>query len=419
MNDAARQTVPVISDLRDLANLPSTLDGSTGANRASPTKDGKHIDANKDIDAIEAWLNAKCTNHHTRRAYHREAYRLLLWAVHFHHKPMSSLTYRDLVEFDQWLAHPEQHPDWPAKCGMISGPLVESSRLQALTILRGMFNWLAAADYLAGSPFVQMRSGSVQKSLYPNAKVPSTRIFEGDLWVWMTIFLDRLPHIEWPRDESGKVLRLPDVSRRDGAYMYWRPQKWTLARYERLRFIVHFLYRSCARRSELAMGKMGQIVQINDVWYWNVRETGCTRASVVLDDETMATLRRYRVHRRLVPNPQRGEDAIPIVSKLSHNSSMTDWMLYRELKTFFKHCEMYLRHVEPDHAEWLEKLKQGSTHWLRHSWASHAASAGVDILATADKMRHATTATTEAAYVQQIDEDHRQFEIGKLREKLK
>lgn len=416
MNDMLVRCDLFIPSRSDLVALPPTLDGSDGTNRADSLSGGKQIEADNDLSAIETWLEAKCTNDHTRRSYKREAYRLLIWAIYFREKPMSSLKVDDLREFERWLGDPVRHPDWLAEWHVFNGPLSESSRGQALTILKGMFNWLVAAQYLAGNPFVLMSFKGVKERKSSHVKLPPTRFFEEDLWGWLTAFLDQLPTLEWVLDENGNPVPLPDGLKADGTPTFWRPEKWQLERFERLRFVVHFLYGSAARRAELAGGTMSQIACNNNVWYWNVLGKADKHATVVLDAETMTALRRYRVHRNLAPSPQHREDDIPIVSKLDKNAPVTDWMIYRELKSFLKHAEMYLRHVELTNEQWLGKLKHGSTHWLRHTWASHAAASGVPIRITADQLRHSSTSTTEAIYVHQTLED-REAHIRQLRDK--
>jgi integrase len=418
MNDMVIRSELFIPTRADLVELPPTLDGSYGTNRADAHSSGKQIDANDDAAAIESWLEAKCTNDHTRRSYRREAYRLLVWSVYFRDKPMSSLKVEDIREFERWLGEPVRHPDWPASWNIFNGPLSDASRNQALTILKGMFNWLVSAQYLAGNPFVLMSfKGSKDRSSV-RVKLPPKRFFEEDLWKWLTNFLEQLPSLEWIPDEKGDPISLPDGQNANGTITFWTPEKWPAARAERLRFIVLFLYGSAARRAELAGGTMGQIACANDVWYWSVHGKGDKPATVVLDAETMAALRRYRTHRRLAPSPQHGEDGIPIVSKLDREEPVTDWMIYRELKSFLKHAEMYLRHVELTNEQWLGKLKHGSAHWLRHTWASHAAASGVPIRITADQLRHSSTSTTEAIYVHQTLED-REAHIRQLRDRQK
>lgn len=398
----------------DLVWLPPNLDGSHGTNRASPMAGVKLIDADHDVGAIEDWLCAKATNANTHRSYKREAYRLLLWSLYFKQKPISSLMVTDLREFEDWLSAPVRHADWLPEWRVFNGPLSERSRQQTMTILQGMFSWLVAAQYLAGNPFVLMSFKQVRESIKSMNKKAPTKFFEQELWDWITHFLDRLPSIQWPEDEHGKYLSFQDGVDEDGLPQFWRPEKWSEARYERIRFIMLFLYGSCARRSELAGGRMSDIFKSHEVWAWNILGKGGKDEPVVLDDETMQALKRYRKSRGLSPTPKYGETAVPIVAKLSREAPMTDGMLNYEIKAFLKHAEMYLSHIEPGHEEWLGKLAHGSAHWMRHSWASHAAEAGVPIRATADQLRHSSTATTERVYVHATLEQ-RLKEMGSVR----
>lgn len=399
MNDLTSRNAIVLPSQAELVELSASLDGSQGANRANPFAGVKLIQADNDISAIEEWLSATAKNPHTHRSYKREAYRLVLWSIYFRQKPISSLMVGDLRDFEDWLANPVRHEDWLPEWRVFNGPLAERSRLQAMTILQGMFNWLVAAQYLAGNPFVLMNFKQVKENIRSMNKKAPTKFFEKDMWCWLTSFLDTLPSVKWPTDETGKFLSLEDNKDSRGGIQYWRPEKWSEKRFERIRFIVLFLYGSCVRRSELANGHMGQIYKAGEVWAWDVLGKGGKDEPVVLDDETMAAMCRYRLHRGLPPAPQYGETKIPIVARLDREASMTDWMLYHEIKSFLKHAEMYLRHIEPGHQEWLGKLAHGSAHWMRHTWASHAAAAGVSIRVTADQLRHSSTATTERVYV--------------------
>ncbi len=56
----------------------SAFDGSTGVNRASGPR---QIAANRDVDAIAAWLMQFQASKSTFDSYRKEAERLLLWSV--------------------------------------------------------------------------------------------------------------------------------------------------------------------------------------------------------------------------------------------------------------------------------------------------------------------------------------------------
>ncbi|MFN7507127.1 MAG: hypothetical protein ACK5Q1_16375 [Limnobacter sp.] len=71
----------------------SAFDGSTGVNRASGSR---QIAANRDVDAISAWLMQFQASKSTFDSYRKEAERLLLWSVLQLSKPLSSHVYEDL-----------------------------------------------------------------------------------------------------------------------------------------------------------------------------------------------------------------------------------------------------------------------------------------------------------------------------------
>src|SRR5207244_2264007 len=82
---------------------------------------------------------------HTQRAYRKEAERFLLWAILTKHKPLSSMTHEDCVEYREFLADPQPRSQW---CGARSrerwsplwrpfeGPLSASAQRHAITILQ-------------------------------------------------------------------------------------------------------------------------------------------------------------------------------------------------------------------------------------------------------------------------------------------
>ena len=66
--------------------------------------------------------------------------------------------------------------------------------------------------------------------------------------------------------------------------------------------------------------------------------------------------------------------------------------LYRQLKTFFGECAQVLR--QQGDAKGAEHLDNASTHWMRHSHASHAIAAGMPIEIAQQNLGHASLATT-------------------------
>jgi len=65
---------------------------------------------------------------------------------------------------------------------------------------------------------------------------------------------------------------------------------------------------------------------------------------------------------------------------------------YRQLKGFFGECAQVLRHLGD--VKGAERFEKASTHWMRHSHASHAIAAGMPIEIAQQNLGHASLATT-------------------------
>ena len=98
----------------------------------------------------------------TRRAYPREAERLLPWAIVVKGKPLSSLNTTDCAEYDQFLRDPQPAARWIGR-GRVErfglgwrpfvGPLSERCRDTARRTLNAMGAWLVGQQYLRVNPF--------------------------------------------------------------------------------------------------------------------------------------------------------------------------------------------------------------------------------------------------------------------------
>ncbi|WP_305888016.1 hypothetical protein [Burkholderia ubonensis] len=78
--------------------VPAALDGLAGLNRAPVP--GHRAELATDLQAVHAWIAIRgARNEATRRAYRREAERLLLWAIVAKGKPLSSLSTPNCAEY--------------------------------------------------------------------------------------------------------------------------------------------------------------------------------------------------------------------------------------------------------------------------------------------------------------------------------
>lgn len=382
-------------------DLPPELSGQLGTNRARSLDAPRQISADNDVAAIEEWLRLKVPNANTRRSYSKEAYRLMLWAVTFKGKPMSSLNPLDIQEFHQWLANPEIPPTWPPDWRVIAtAGLKDSSRQQSKRILQTFFDWLCSAGYLAGNPFRLLRFKGDNTMIGASTR-GTQRFLDLEVWDWVIEFLDVL-HIE-----SRKRIEEELAS---GVRKRGRQNPWPLERCERMRFILVWLYRTAVRRMELSTGNAGDIVRnLTGHWVWWVTGKGGVEKDVVLDDQAMSALTRYRRVLGMPAYPSPGEKKA-IIYDLQGNKPISDAVIHRELKAYFHEVESHILRCAPEKEPWLPKIKSASAHWLRHSRASHLALGGARPKTVQDQLRHAQPTTTGQYYIH-LGQDDRARDI--------
>ncbi|WP_321818864.1 MULTISPECIES: phage integrase family protein [unclassified Burkholderia] len=362
------QLVPLWS----LESLPAALDGSHGRFRAP--RDTCGLAATNDYQAIEAWL-ALHEAAHTARAYRREAERLLLWAIVERRTPLSSLTTDDAIAYRAFLRHPTPAARWigppcpratPA-WRPFAGRLTTRSTAYALAVLRALFGWLVGQHYVVLNPFagVTVRGGTTR------APFDTGRALTGREW---------------------KIVRAAaDQLQRTG---------WTTPAAERLRFVLDFGYATGLRAQELVTATLGDIAADARSALWlEVTGKGAKPGRVALPPLARDALRRYLKARALPVRRARWHPATPLVASLNEehrtgrhaHASISAARLRQVVGGFFRAAAERVAARDPALAE---KLRRASPHWMRHTHATHALDAGVELVAVRDNLRHASVATT-------------------------
>ncbi|KWK74242.1 integrase [Burkholderia ubonensis] len=371
------QPAPAAEVLLPLA-LPAALDGRNGTNRARDAN--RQIAADTDIEAVRLWLAEYAGSPHTLRNYRKEAVRLLIWATRALDKPLSSLTREDFLLYERFLAAPTA--DWadpalPRRGGtrrLFDGPLSERSRRQALGILSGLFNYLVAAGYLAGSPLALRRSRS-------SATARQRRI---ERYLDHTLWQSVLDSVEtWPKDAPRERQH-----------------------YERSRWLLRLLYHTALRASEAAHAKTSDFFQRRGRWWLHVIGKGGAEGEVPVSDTLMADFARYRTFCGL-PATLAPDDLSPVVMSIAGDTArhLTPTAIYLIAKEVFLRAADMLEAANPVGAA---TLRRASTHWLRHSAASHQADAGTDIRFIQKNLRHASIETTGLYLHAEDDRRHAQ-----------
>lgn len=355
-------------------DLTPALDGSRGSNRG---RGGVcQLAANTDNEAVRAWLAEYAGSPHTLRAYRKEAERLLLWATRALGKPLSSLAREDLLAYEAFMAQPGD--DWidgklPRRGGgrrLFDGPLSPASVRHALGILSGLFSYLVAAGYLAGNPLAlrrQRRTGASSR------RAAVERYLDQGLWRFVLDFVERAPQ----------------TTARERQH------------YERGRWLLRLLHGAGLRAAEAAQARAGDLSQRRGKWWLHVVGKGGVEGDVPVSDELMSDFARYRAFHGLGKLPAPNE-ATPLIMSLGGNGAhcLTSTAIYLAVKEVFLQAAEALENGDSVGAD---KLRRASTHWLRHTAATHQADAGNDLRFIQKNLRHASLETT-AIYLHAEDD---------------
>jgi integrase len=373
MNLAVMPSEPVLTIV-----LPTALDGRDGTNRAR----GGHLQiaADTDVDAVRLWLAEYAGSPHTLRSYRKEAVRLLLWATQTLGKPLSSLTREDFLLYERFLAAPTgdwADPDLPRRGRtrrLFDGPLSERSQHQALGILSGLLTYLVSAGYLAGNPLALRRGRNASGKRSRRVE----RYLDHALWEHVLASVE-----QWPR-----------LTERDEQH------------FERSRWLIRLLYHTALRVSEAANARTADFYQRRGKWWLHVVGKGGAEGEVPVSETLMAEFARYRAFHGLPPVPS-ARDTGPAVMSIAGDDArhLTPAAIYLIVKEVLRRAADALESSNPVGAA---TLRRASTHWLRHSAASHQADAGTDIRFIQKNLRHASIETTGIYLHAEDDKRHAQ-----------
>jgi integrase/recombinase XerC len=186
------------------------------------------------------------------------------------------------------------------------------------------------------------------------------------------------------------------------------PQRTLRARqhFERSRWTTRFLYETALRASEAARAKASDFFRQRGRWWLRVVGKGGLEAVVPLSDDLMREFARYRsfVGLPAIPSPLESNPAImTVVGRVDRH--MTPTAIYLLVKRGFQAAAQSRKATDPVGAE---KLNRASTHWIRHTSASHQADAGTDLRFIQRNLRHASIGTTSIYLHAEEDQRHDQ-----------
>jgi len=186
--------------------------------------------------------------------------------------------------------------------------------------------------------------------------------------------------------------------------------------YERNLFIVASLKTLFLRISELSERKtwspeMRHFWKDEDGnWWLKIYGKGRKLRDVTVPLEFLPYLTRYRQARGEPPLPSNADDS-PLVEKIRGQGGMTSRHLTRLVQDVFDRAHEKMINEKGESAA--QKLKEASTHWLRHTGASLEVERGRPLKDVSEDLGHASMATTDTIYVQ--SENKKRAHSGKQR----
>ena len=334
------------------------------------------------------WLQALSN---TQRAYRKEAERFLLWAITHKGKALSSMSNEDCIEYRDFLADPQPRSRWCGDRGRerwsplwrpFEGPLSPSAQRHAITILKNLYGFLVDQNYLMGNPWSAV---GVPRSAGP--KVNAGRSFSLAQWQFI----------------EGRLLGLEGTSAN-----------------RRLTFGLHLLYATGLRLSEVVAARVDDLQWVEypadasddqplQGWMLRVIGKGQKEREVPLPIDVVGELARYLESRGLDPDPEDiGNQGAFLLGKASDAAERAPGLrtgllldprqgiagttFYDQIKAFFGRCADLLR--RQGDGKGAERFERASTHWMRHSHASHAIAGGMPIEIAQQNLGHASLATT-------------------------
>ncbi len=362
------------------------------------------IDANNDIDAIKTWLLEFINTSNTFLSYRQTAERFFLWCMQ-RHKTLADISREDIHCYQQFLTNPYPTEFW---CGpskprnhhnwkpFVKGLSASSIQLN-LQILTAMYTYLMQSGYLMKNPF-----SLIKKS----ANVVKNKAIEKYLthkeWQYIYQFINAKiintvdNNINYSHKQNNEDYDDSNIS----ANKFKKQQQQY--KYIRIKWIFCLLYLTGCRRHEIINAKMSDFINKHDNWWLRVIGKGNKYGEIPVTNDLLAILIDYRRSINLPDYPSNSEHNIALVSSINNinnpctanniiYSTISDSMLYKIIKNTCIEVANNIQELDPSAAFVIRSV---STHWLRHTSATHQVDAGIDIRVVKENLRHSMLETT-------------------------
>lgn len=360
-----REAVPDVGGALSLA-LESGPDDATGAQT--------------DTQAVSVWIRARgMRSAHTFESYRLEATRILVWTQE-HGLSLKTLKVDHVHAF---YAHLENPPaDWLrprrvskgtrlAPTQLLIGPLSKRAIAYTRTVLSGMGAYLQDAGYLQRNVFRLSASPAIVEV---TSHADKTLTLTAWRWLWRWV-------CSIPAETAAERTRA-----------------------QRARWLFALLYHTGIRREEAANARMGDFRQTDAGWQLRVVGKGRKERWIPVNSMLLAELSRYRAARGLPALPSAGDPA-PVLTSL-YAKAAKQALTPRAVGLLIHELIQAATDDCTDEAV-RAAIRHLSTHWLRHTNATHRLAAGASLETTQDALGHADPRTTRI-YAKTIDKKRAQ-----------
>lgn len=359
-----------------LERLAPLLESDTSAPATVPDL----VQARSDIEAAAIWLEATTDNPKTRRAMRKEVERFILWALHMRGKQLSQIGVMDIrayVKFmadpqpaDVWVSaikRPRQHPDWRP----FAGPLSVGSQRYALVQLGSLYAWMIKGGWLKGNPVALVKKPEAPSDPMIRRLLPP----EGISLAFEAIALTKSP-LKRARDH----------------------------------FMLSLFYLTGLRTFEATAADMTTLKRSASGQLWlMVHGKRNKRREVPISQDLYEELGRYRQAMGLPAEILPG-DTTPLLMAANgkHKRASNSTVLKAMIEIMGRAAGLA---QDRQAYELADRLKEATTHWLRHSCFSHLAQATGDLVMVRTLAGHARLDTTSRYLHAEADHMHSQVSI--------
>ena len=352
---------------------------------------------------------------HTYDRFRNEIERFLLWVFIVKQKPVNELRKVDILDYADFCWQPPI--SW-----------IGTSNQERFKVVNGYSSankdWF---PYKIQAPKIQNKTVSIDKKKYR----PSQQTLKS-MFTALSVFYNYLMSDELCPGNPAHIARkdcrhfITDAQVKEVKRLTTMQWQYVLdtavnmadedQNFERNLFVIAALKTLFLRISELSerpnwSPMMQNFWQDEDEnWWLKVFGKGRKLRDITVPTDFIPFLQRYRSSRDLSDLPYNGENAV-LVEKIRGQGGITSRHLRRLVQAVFDKAYEKMRQSEGEKKAL--KLKEASTHWLRHTGASMEIERGRPLKDVSEDLGHASMATTDTVYVQ--SENKQRAESGKRR----